>query len=293
MLGDQGSPYVGRFARGWHRLPGVVPGQPQTRTRARTSIGRSTGAQERPCSHQQRDARRSVGEQNLGARGGGRSRGEHVVDEEHMIGHDRAFAGDERSAHRRSACLSIPSGLRTGRDDPAKQPSHRKPGLPADSDREHPRLIEPPLGLPSPGQRHPCHDVGSRWNARRHRRAERPADTSHPSVLEVMDRGSSRSLERERRPGPRDLLGWTLGASGHLTVGGRGATSCAPRRPQRMETTGASLTERPCGRAAPRAARREDDIERPGQHEPTIGPGCDTRSVRADRSRSADRPRER
>ena len=25
MLGDQGSPYVGRFARGWHRLPGVDP----------------------------------------------------------------------------------------------------------------------------------------------------------------------------------------------------------------------------------------------------------------------------
>src|SRR5688572_4683377 len=34
MLGDQGSPYVGRFARGWHRLPGLIPGQPQTRTGA-------------------------------------------------------------------------------------------------------------------------------------------------------------------------------------------------------------------------------------------------------------------
>ena len=293
MLGDQGSPYVGRFARGWHRLPGVFPGQPQTRTRARSSIGSSMGAQERPCSHQQRDARRSVREQNLGARGGGRSGGEHVVDEEHMIRHDRAIASDERSAHRRSPRLSIPSGLRTGRDDPAKQPSHRKLGLPADSHREHPRLIEPPLGLSSPGERHPCHDVGSRRNARRHRRAERPADASHPPVLEVMDRGSSRPLERERRPGMRDLPGWTLAASGHLSIGGRGATSCAPRGRQRAEATGASLTERPRGRATPRAARREDDIERPGQHGPTIGPGCDTRSVRADRSRSVDRPRER
>jgi hypothetical protein len=293
MLGDQGSPYVGRFARGWHRLPGVVPGQPQTRTRARSSIGRSTGAQERPCSHQQRDARRSVGEQDLGARGSGRSGGEHVVDEQHMVGHGRAIASDERSAHRRSPRLRIPSGLRTGRDDPAQQPSHRKPGLPADGDREHPRLIESPLGLPSPGQRHPCRDVGSRWNARRHRRAERPADASHPSVLEAMDRGSSRPLERERRPGMRDLHGWTLAASGHLAIGGRGATSCAPRGRQRVEATGASLTERPRGRAAPRAARRENDIERPGQHEPTIGLGCDTMSVRADRSRSADRPRER
>ncbi len=39
MLSDQRSPYVGRFARGWHRLPGIIPGQPQTRTRARPSIG--------------------------------------------------------------------------------------------------------------------------------------------------------------------------------------------------------------------------------------------------------------
>ena len=42
MLSDQGSPYVGRFARGWRRLPGMIPGQPQTRTRARSSIGRSS-----------------------------------------------------------------------------------------------------------------------------------------------------------------------------------------------------------------------------------------------------------
>jgi hypothetical protein len=109
----------------------------------------------------------------------------------------------------------------------------------------------------------------------------------------VMDRGSCRPLERERRPGMRDLHGWTLAASGHLSIEGRGATSCAPRGRQRVETTGASLTERPRGRAAPGAARREDDIERPRQHGPTIGLGCDTRNVRADRSRSADRRRER
>jgi hypothetical protein len=39
MLTDQGSAYVGRFARGWHRLPGIrSPGQPQTRTRARGRV---------------------------------------------------------------------------------------------------------------------------------------------------------------------------------------------------------------------------------------------------------------
>ena len=46
MLGDQGSPYVGRFARGWHRLPGLIPGQPQTRTGARPSIGTPHGRRE-------------------------------------------------------------------------------------------------------------------------------------------------------------------------------------------------------------------------------------------------------
>src|SRR3990170_992531 len=39
MLTDQGSAYVGRFARGWHRLPGnLSPGQPQTRTRAHRRV---------------------------------------------------------------------------------------------------------------------------------------------------------------------------------------------------------------------------------------------------------------
>src|SRR5881397_3354191 len=42
MLSDQRSPYVGRFARGWHRLPGRFPGQPQTRTWARRRIGTTT-----------------------------------------------------------------------------------------------------------------------------------------------------------------------------------------------------------------------------------------------------------
>src|SRR3990170_738031 len=39
MLTDQGSAYVGRFARGWHRLPrNLSPGQPQTRTRAHRRV---------------------------------------------------------------------------------------------------------------------------------------------------------------------------------------------------------------------------------------------------------------
>ncbi len=293
MLSDQGSPYVGRFARGWRRLPGMVPGQPQTRTRARSSIGRSSCTQERPGSHEQRHARRTVCEQHLRARGRGRPGGEHVVDQEHVTRHGHTVSDSERPAHRRPARVGISLGLGPGRDDAAQQSSDREPGLPADRDRQHSRLIESPLGLPPPRQRHPRHDVGPRWNARRHRCAERSADAAHPSVLQVMHRGAGRTLERERCPGLRDLLGRALVASRHLAGRRRSAATLAPRRHQHTEPTPAPFAERPCRRTAARTARREDDVERSSQHGPTIWPGCDTRGLRAGRSRSVVRRRER
>jgi hypothetical protein len=126
----------------------------------------------------------------------------------------------------------------------------------------------------------------------------------------MMDGGPSRPLERERRPRLRDLLGWTLPASRHVAADRRGAAAMTPWGRQRMEPARTSLAERPRRRAAACAAGREDDVEGPGQHRPTIRPWCDrTRpvgttpgvkhapvdagGVRAGRSRSLDRPRER
>jgi len=217
MLSDQGSPYVGRFARGWRRLPGMIPGQPQTRTRARSSIGRSPRAQERPGGGNEHDLRRAGLEQRLGARGSRRSRREHVVDEQHVRGHRNAIWNDERAPHGGSPLGSVALGLGAGRLHPPEKAPHRKAGLPANLDRQHLRLIEASLGLSAAGKRRPRHDVGAAGNAGAHGGAERPGDAAHAPILQVMHRLARGPLERERRPGARDRIGRALTTSGDGT----------------------------------------------------------------------------
>jgi len=289
MLSDQGSPYVGRFARGWHRLPGKIPGQPQTRTRARSSIGRSAGSQERPSRHEERDCLRPTGSQRFGARGGRSSGREHIVDEQHVRRHGRPVTNDERSAHRCPPLHRVALGLGTGRDDAPKQASDGQPGLACDGAGQHLRLIEPSLGLASPGQRDPRHHVGAGWRAGGHRRAQGPPYAPHPSVLELMNGGAGGTLEGEGGPGARHRVGGTLLTPRTITTGRRGSASLTPRRGQRDQRASTPAAERPGRGAAPRAPRGEDDVERTHQH------GSDDRKrvrhepVRAGRPRAPGR----
>src|SRR5437867_1080470 len=93
MLSDQRSPYVGRFARGWHRLPGRFPGQPQTRTWAHRRIGTGTAKPQRGhrvverarCGDQMDPAGAGCGER-LGTRRGRRPGGEDVIDQQDSLG---------------------------------------------------------------------------------------------------------------------------------------------------------------------------------------------------------------
>ena len=125
MLSDQGSPYVGRFARGWRRLPGSIPGQPQTRTRARSSIGTRGGARERPSGREQmhRDGA-SLAQRLRGCRSGRAGR-QDVVDEQYVTGDGHAIARDERTPHRRATFRSVTLGLRSGGDRTAEQSADR------------------------------------------------------------------------------------------------------------------------------------------------------------------------
>jgi hypothetical protein len=275
MLSDQGSPYVGRFARGWRRLPGEIPGQPQTRTRARSSISSSPRAQERPGPDDEHHLRRAGIEQRLGARRGRGARCEHIVNEQHVRGHRGPIASYERAAHGRSTVGGISLGLRAGRSHTPQERPDRQTGVPRHLNRQHLRLVESSLGFPAAGERNPGHHVGAARGRRGHRSAERSPDTSHPAIFEVVDRLPGRPLESERRPRTSDDVGWAVTTAPHARAGRWGATAVAPWGRQRDEVASAPVAEGPGARATARAPRGEDHVERALQHRPTISALCD------------------
>src|SRR4029079_990855 len=144
MLNDQGSPYVGRFACDWHRLPGTIPGQPQTQTRARSSIARGYLARYRPSGRQQPDLPRALLAEDLRARGGGGARREDVVDQEDPR-RGRPPGRPERAQHRGPPVDTAPTSLRALRVVPPEERLDRHAEVHADHERESPRLVVPPF----------------------------------------------------------------------------------------------------------------------------------------------------
>ena len=98
-----------------------------------------------------------------------------------------------------------------------------------------------------------------------------------------------RALEAERRPRARDRR--QAGSRGtRRRTRARDAASLAPRRRQRHQRDAARIAEGPWPVAAPRAPRREDDVERPSQHRPTLATGRATRLRAASPRADAWRP---
>ncbi len=159
MLSDQRSPYVGRFARGWHRLPGdVPPGNHRPRREPHASISARSrpelsprGGRERPRGREQAHPRRARVEERAGARGGRRSRREHVVHEQND--RRRLARALERPRHGGTPHRPRASrlGPRVGRPD--EQPRHRQVQSRSDHLGQRPRLVEPALGEPARGER--------------------------------------------------------------------------------------------------------------------------------------------
>jgi hypothetical protein len=271
MLSDQRSPYVGRFARGWRRLPRNTPGQPQTRTRARPSIGR---AAEGPRGGQHVHLPRTGGRERLRA-GDRRGAGGHdVVHEEHVA---RGAADRlEATAQRGPAVRSRPAGLRITGERTSEEMEAREASPACHLFGQHPRLVEPALRQPATTQRHPGHGLDRRDRSRGdHGPREGLPDAPPPRILEPMDRAARGAVEGERSASAADGRRGAVTAAGHGTRP-RTPAALAPRRCQHDQGGAALRAERPRARAAARAPAREDHVEGPAQHPATLRRGADT-----------------
>ncbi len=301
MLGDQGSPYVGRFARGWHRLPGFVPGQPQTRTGApreyrhaftagasrRGPGGRSV---EGAARREHVDLARASLDERCGAgRDGGPCR-EDVVDQEEPARRRSMRDAREDTRHRPEPFVSGPARLwgRGGR--PADVGGRRELEVACQRLREHASLIEAALGPPPGSERYPGHGVGRGRTDLGQSGCERLPDPSPSRELQAMDGLPRRSPIRERRADGCDRPRRAIGAPIDVRAR-RPAAATAPRRLQGNEGARTRLAEGPRARAAPGARPREQDVDRPSDrrvaHRRTLRRATDTPQGRGTSTGSA------
>ena len=278
MLGDQGSPYVGRFARGWHRLPGFVPGQPQTRTGApreyrhgfrvdASRVVRAAGpcGPERAARREQVDLACSCLDEGCGAGRGGRTRRQDIVDQEEPRRRRPMRDVCEDIRHRAQALFSAAAGLWSRVPRSANEGSRREAELPRERSREHGGLVEAALGPPPAGERYPRHGVGGRRADLGESGGERVADPPPSRELEAMNRLLRGSPIREGRAHGRDGRRGAIWAPIDVRAR-RPAAPAAPRRLQGDERARALLAEGPRAGAASRARPREQDVDRPFDH---------------------------
>jgi hypothetical protein len=268
---------VGRFARGWRRLPGKIPGQPQTRLRARTSID-TTSSRERTRRREQDDVVDAGAREHFGARRRRRSGRQDVVHQDDATRGTGCAAADrlECAAHGHPPLVTGTSRLRSGRHRSTREPADRQSQPVADGFRERPRLVVPAFGQPASRERHPGDRVGGRWTDRDHGVGERGRHASPTRELQPMDRGSRGPGVQERRPGDAHRRRRAVAAA--LDGDRPGAAApLAPRWSERLERRAACLAERPASHAAARASRREHHVEPPREHGRTLTGATDTR----------------
>jgi hypothetical protein len=293
MLSDQRSPYVGRFARGWHRLPGRFPGQPQTRTWARRRIGttpritqRRDRVVERASGGDQVDPAGTRRGERFGARRGRRPGGEDVINEQDPLG--RSASRIEAAPHRRPTLSAAPPGLRTRGSPAAEQTNDGDPGPVSESDGQCARLVIAALGEASTCQWHPRDDVdGWQLIARCDRRREGAGHIAPAGELEAMHSASRRTVEEERRARRRHRVRRAVTAGRHRRAG-RAPASVAPGTFERHERNTARGTERPRPVPASGAPAWEHDVQRPREHRATVPTTADI--ARAGRPRPARFP---
>ncbi len=285
---------MGRFARGWRRLPRKIPGQPQTRLRARPSIATTT-CRERTSRSEQYDLADTRTRERLRARRRRRSRRQDVVHQDDAPRDGRYVTADrlERPTHRRPSLVTRSPRLWSGRHGSTREPQDRRSEPDSHGSRERPRLVVPTFGQPASCERHPGNRIDGRWIDGDHGVRERGGHAPPARELQPMDRGARGPGVQERRPG--DAHRRRRAATAAIDGDGRGAaTPLAPRRTERLERRPASLAERPAAHAAARASRREDNVERPGEHGATLAVAADTQPApRAGPARSEREDRER
>jgi hypothetical protein len=205
MLRDQRSRYVGRFARGWPRLPGERPpgnhrpgrgprrgyaGSCTPRKRVRSAMEHTGCRDDVHVTGTRRDER-------VGTRGHRRARGEDVVDEQHA-GRHRTSPHGERAVHRASALLTTTPCLRPRGHTPDQELRHRAIEPAAERDGQRARLVVAALGQPSACERDPRHDVGVRQLvARRDRGGKGARHVTPPRELQPVHGSPGWTLVQE------------------------------------------------------------------------------------------------
>ena len=276
MLGGQGSPYVGRFACDWHRLPGTIPGQPQTRTGVCRSVapGRE-GPRKRPCRREEPDLVHACPPEHPRALGGGRARGEDVVHEHHASWRRVGSAVPKGSVHGPPALLSGPTGLCRRVTGSAQECASLDAELRRYRHREGPGLVVSSRGPAAARQRDPGHAVGACTRHGGHCRPECLGDASPPLELQPMQGGANRSLVEERRSSPPDEPRWAIAARRDLLLHGAAAGG-AGRGGQHDDPAATRIAERPGASCAARAPSGEEQLEHGLQHAPKLGGTADT-----------------
>jgi hypothetical protein len=273
MLTDQGSAYVGRFARGWPRLPGSC--SPGNHRPVREPAAEYIGA---TCSEGQprhRSSRREQGyrsraplDERLRARGRRGPRGQHVVDEQDP---PRSVPlGTERAPHDLAAVDATPARLRSEVVLPLEERHHRDTEPTPDDPGEREGLVEP-SGRPAPaGQRHPGHGVGRGTLVHRgHGGAERRCHAPPSGELQPMHGIPGRPVEQERRAGQDDRSRRAV-AAGLGVTRPRGSASPTPGGSEGHQPSDARIAERPRALTAARAPRREERVQDRAQHARTL-----------------------
>ncbi len=277
MLSDQRSPYVGRFACDWHRLPGGdLPGNHRPRLKPGRIIAtggdrspeRSGGRQQAHLSHAGHQERPSA------FVGGGPTR-EHVVDQHHPKRRPRH--GPEGSAKRLSTGRSGPSRLRGSLDGATQELANGPAGELGHASRQRLGLIESARPLPAPPEWNPG-DRGRLWlspgrrtDGRRaleradHRGGERGRREPEPTELHPHQGPANGPLVEEGGASPGDRGRRAVGAALDVDLEGTAAPT-ASWWPEDGHAQPAGLTERPSPAAAPQAPPGEQDVEEHSEH---------------------------
>jgi hypothetical protein len=283
MLSDQWSPYVGRLACDWHRLPGgPLPGNHRPRRKHSRIIATS---RERPS---ERPGRGDQGHlpcprrlQGTGAGSRGGSTGQHVVHQQHT--RKRMGAGPKRVGQGPPPVGPRSPGLRIRLPDPLQQRADRQAGDRPDRLGEGLGLVESTDPSAPGSQRYPRHcPAGSgRWRPfqgsviRRllshhlelsdHGRSEGVHVRAKPPELEPQKPGPDRSRVEERGPTPRHFRWRTVRTAVHLLLQ-RSPAPVAPRRPERGGMPTACSAERPVSCPAAHAPPGEHRLEEGPHH---------------------------
>ena len=225
---------MGRFARGWRRLPGKIPGQPQTRLRARSSIA-TTPSRERTCRGEHDDLVDPRTRERVRARRRRRSRRQDVVHQDDAARHAGGTANRlERAAHGHPPLVTRTSRLGSGRHRSTREPEDRQAQPAAHGPRERPRLVVAAFGQPASCERHPGDRVGGRRTDGDHGVGERGRHAPPTRELQPMDRGARGPGVQERRPGDAHRR--------RRAVAAAFSTATGPGRPHRSHHGGPSAS---------------------------------------------------